>query len=64
MVALRSLTDEERADMAADLDATRRVRRNLFAFAQVSAGPLLQKLRWQLDACDRHIARYERELQR
>jgi hypothetical protein len=68
MVALRHLTDDERADLERELDDARRQRSRLRARLNAddlvvrSAQSRIWKLRQQIEACDRHIARFERDL--
>jgi hypothetical protein len=63
MIALRSLTTDEQDDMRTDLAETRRVLANLQGWAsQPVDRSLREKLVWQIEACQRHIARYEKAL--
>jgi chromosome segregation ATPase len=69
MAALRSLTDDEVADVRAELEATERTRAryahrlaadDLVVF---HARSRMHTLRQQIDACDRHIARFKEILE-
>lgn len=64
MVALASLTTDERADMQAELELTRIVRAGykVRLRREELAGRETAKLVLQVNACDLHIARFEREL--
>lgn len=64
MVALRSLTDDERDDMLDELAQTQRDRTRFSGALRrrhISA-PLRAKLETQVAACDRHMDRFQREL--
>lgn len=68
MVAIRSLTADDRDEVVADLERTRRDRSRFVAArerarADGARRSTLGKLKRQIEACDRWIERYERELE-
>lgn len=62
MAALRSLTDEDRAELQADLAVCRRLRARIVG--ALKRHPTSWPLPRQLEALDKYIGIYERELER